>query len=860
MIAAIASAALLVAASLVVGQAVLVLSGLTRATLVAGPVGLAVLLVAAGLVAGWGGQGTVIAVVLGAVVVASGVVLVRFDGGSVARTRHDPAALAAAALAGICAAIPFIAAGHVGILGVGLVNDDMASHLLLADWIDERFRPEPVLIDQGYPLGPHALVAGIDELLVARSIDVFAGLVLAIPALTALVAYSVLDHLGRAVRVAASALVALPYMAAAYLAQEAFKEPIMALFVIVFALLLPAVHRPRNAVALGVLAAGTVYVYSFPGLAWLLGTALLWVAIGLWRLTDHRHLSERAAGARRRLHAIEGMAGARGRLHDNPEATGSSVQTGREPGDRRRKLRSMDARTVRSRDAERFRAATLPALAAAAVVLATLAVLALPDLGRILDFVDFRALHPDRANEGGLGNLPGELSPLEALGIWPASDFRLSAVAASAPAVVFYAGAALALAALVLAMPRWLQRKGPAIPAALATAALIYLLAVAFGTVYTSAKALAIAAPLITLIILGGLLTSPDEHRTVREAAGELRRRLRSMDARTVRSMDAERLRSVLPRGLPGYLPPLALAFGLAAAFSSFLILRQAPVAPEAHAAELAQIRPLVAGEKLLFLGRDNFILYELRGSKPFTHVRNFYDPYFVEPNFNLVRVGSKFDFDAVTASTLARFPYVLTTRAGYASGAPPGYRVIVRTDSYLLWEKRGSPIGREPAEIGAQPGRRHACPTPPPLMIGSFSEPPPVAAGAWSHAKIENGDPATVAIDLPPGPWRLSLQYDSTRPVTLTSPDVPGFAKTLPGNLDYRGSAPWWAAGKINAPDLLGDPPIRITATVEQPPLAGRLMGAHSVAHLGPIAATRPGDPVVGGECRDYVDWYIPR
>ncbi len=52
----------------------------------------------------------------------------------------------------------------------------------------------------------------------------------------------------------------------------------------------------------------------------------------------------------------------------------------------------------------------------------------------------------------------------------------------------------------------------------------------------------------------------------------------------------------------------------------------------------------------MLFLGRDNFVLYELRGSKPYTHVRNFYDPYFVEPNFELADVGSKFDFDSVTA------------------------------------------------------------------------------------------------------------------------------------------------------------------------------------------------------------------
>ena len=94
-------------------------------------------------------------------------------------------------------------------------------------------------------------------------------------------------------------------------------------------------------------------------------------------------------------------------------------------------------------------------------------------------------------------------------------------------------------------------------------------------------------------------------------------------------------------------------------------------MAPTEHADQLAQIRPLVAGEKLLFLGRDDFVLYELRGSKPFTHVRNFYDPYFVEPNFDLADVGSKFDFDSVTADTLARFPYVLTTSATYASQRP---------------------------------------------------------------------------------------------------------------------------------------------------------------------------------------------
>ncbi len=429
------------------------------------------------------------------------------------------------------------------------------------------------------------------------------------------------------------------------------------------------------------------------------------------------------------------------------------------------------------------------------------------------DFADFRALHPDRANDGGLGNLPGHLSPLKALGIWPTSDFRLSAAASNAPAVIFWAGGLFALVALALALPRWIRRHGVAIPAALLAAAVLYLLALALGTVYTSAKALSIAAPLVALVTLGGLL-------------GSRERGLRAIGA----------------------------LFALAAAASSFLILRQAPVAPTDHARELAAIRPLVEGEKLLFLGRDNFVLYELRGSKPYTHVRNFYDPYFVQPNFELANVGSKFDFDSVTAETLARFPYVLTTRAAYASGPPPGYEPVKTTESYVLWRKELTPLGRRPAESGPEPGREGGCGSRRPERASSFAMAPiAVTAGDWSRTTVENGESASVELELPAGAWDLSLQYDATRPVTLNA-DPPPFEATVPGNLDYRGTAPYWPAGRIEVP---GGQPVEITATVERPPPAGRLLGAHSVAHLGGIAATRA-QPARAG-CAGYVDWYVP-
>ena len=194
---------------------------------------------------------------------------------------HPALAVAAAGLAFLIASIPFIVNGRVGILGVGLVNDDMASHLLIADWLNTRVGHMPGLLEHGYPVGPHALAAGISEGLNTGLIEAFAGITLATPVLTALVAVEALRDLRPIPRVLAAAAVALPYLPAAYLAQGAFKEPMEALFLLSFALLLPRATTVRGALPLGVIAAGAVYTYSFPGLFWLLGTAAIYVAIAL---------------------------------------------------------------------------------------------------------------------------------------------------------------------------------------------------------------------------------------------------------------------------------------------------------------------------------------------------------------------------------------------------------------------------------------------------------------------------------------------------------------------------------------------------------------------------------------------------
>jgi hypothetical protein len=829
-LAAYGSLALLCAAAVIVGQAILSLCGRREFAWVSAPIGVAAILVASGIAIKLPGHATAVAIAV-AVLVAGGIAVLALRGGARGFGAALASGLPAAGLAVLIGSIPFIVNWRVGILGVGLVNDDMASHLLIADWLGTRVGDMPVLIHQGYPVGPHALAAGIDGGLGTGLIAAFAAITLTSAALTALVAVDALWPLRRWPRIVAAALVALPYLAAAYLAQEAFKEPMEALFVLSFAVLLPAARSPAGAIPLGVIAAGAVYAYSFPGLFWLAGTAVIWALVE-WSGAGHRI----------------GWAGAAG--------SGPATFSGMSSVSRRRDISSGRRSGYRR-----------PLLVMGAAFLVLL-VLTAPEWSRMVDFSHFRAFRHS-ALSSGLGNLRHQVSPLEALGIWPASDFRLSASDATAPVAAFYLGGLIAALALAVGLPRWIRRHGSAVPSALAAAIVIYVGARLFGTVYTSAKALAIAAPLITLISFGGLL-DPDRVGLGRGTSGAGPANIRSRDARTVRSMDAKRSLGAHPA--VSYRTLLALALGAGILLSSFLVLRQAPVAPREHAAELAELRPLVEGRDVLFLGRDNFLAYDLRGARPFTAVRNFYDPNYVKPDLRLANVFQKFDFDSVRPATLRRFRYVITTRAAYASGPPPGFRPLAATPTFQLWRRVG-PVGpRKTLPEGASPGALLHCGTPAGRRIKRsggvatlFARPPVVGANWSPSSTVDSGAPVRQTLRVAAGSWEVSLQYDATRTVHVTAP---GFTGTLPGNLDYRGSVPFYPVGRLR---LAKPGPVTFTVSVERPPLPGRLLGAKSEAHLGALAVSPGGasprpDPgederkaPLARACKRYVDWYRP-
>jgi hypothetical protein len=90
----------------------------------------------------------------------------------------------------------------------------------------------------GYPLGPHGLAVAVAALPGIGLGKAFTGQILAIGVLTGLTALAALANLGAARRALAAALVAVSYLGASYFAQGAFKELAEALFVLAFAVAL----------------------------------------------------------------------------------------------------------------------------------------------------------------------------------------------------------------------------------------------------------------------------------------------------------------------------------------------------------------------------------------------------------------------------------------------------------------------------------------------------------------------------------------------------------------------------------------------------------------------------------------------
>ncbi len=364
-----------------------------------------------------------------------------------ARAQHT---VALATVVGVLAiaCLPFVVNERTGVLGEGIYTNDQAAQLYWADWLASGSGPQPNAVRFGYPVGPQALVASISDGTGFDLVDVFNGLLIAIPALTALTALSLLAMLPPLRRGLAAALTGLPYLGASFLAQSGFKETAMALFVLALAATLTAARRrardqrhepppPRSVAAvLALLALGAVFTFSIPGAAWFA------LAIPPWLM-----LSFDTATRARGWTAARAWAGAH-----------------------------------------------LWVLVAASLVIAGIAALVLGPTGSFISRIG--------DVQESSGRLSSPVWPGEALGIWPEGDFRL--VRGEVDGALLATGfATLCLAAAAISL---IRRRDWALICVLGAAGGVYALARPFAEIHVEAKALAVLAPLAMLVTVGWLL------------------------------------------------------------------------------------------------------------------------------------------------------------------------------------------------------------------------------------------------------------------------------------------------------------------------------------------------------------------
>ena len=534
MIGTYAAVAAICVSSLAIGQAAILLCGGRRWSWLAPAVGLALLCAVC-----WGtvrlpGDGAVSAVAALVLTLAAIAYLWgRVEGTGEALSAGWPVAL----IALLAASLPFAAEGHFGILGTSF-NPDMSQHLLTADRLAEGHSSQ--LLNQGYPLGPHAIVVALNKGLGVGLVQGFSGLTVAVvvlASLTALAAFADLPFIPRAV---GALLVGFAYVVASYFAQGAFKETMQALFFLAFVLALREAGRgwsglPLRFVPAALIAVGSVYTYSFPGLIWLGGAAVLWLIAS-------------AVGGDDR--------------EDSPGRESPRSETG-------------------------------PAARELGLALLAFAVLIAPEIGRMVDFHSFETFDP---NGPGLGNLFGQISPFEALGIWPSGDFRLAPGDGAVPALAYYLGIAFALALFIYGVI-WLWRhRDSAILAGLGAAALAYAAARVGGTPYTAAKAIEIGAPLVALTILLPVL-------------------------RAAMGVTVDIQRKVPPR----LLAAAGALFVVAAGVCSLLALANAPVGPTSYSSTLSDYRKVVGEGPTLVVASPQlleeehgvpYLSWELRGGR----------------------------------------------------------------------------------------------------------------------------------------------------------------------------------------------------------------------------------------------------
>ena len=453
MAATLISALVLCVSALFVGQAALRLCGAREWNWMAPMVGLSLLMLIATPALDLPGRATTMAIILGLLSVAAIV-------WCMASPAHRPpiAGLSAAVPTLGLALVPFLASGHSGIIGV-TIDNDMQAHMQFAEmYLSEAVENlKPAYYDL-YPLGPHAIAGTLARGLGVDVEHSFAGLTMALPILNG---WTVLALLRREAawwkKWIAAAVVAMPYLVAAYYGQGSFKEltetGLVFATVVFFAGAGPRLGRGRW-VPLALLVGGTVSVYSETGIAWPAVIGVIWLFV----VTAQRILRRGTAGI-----------------------------------------------VAEVRDA-------LPAIG---IGIGALIVVLLPQVDRIHNFIAANSgANGIIVPKDVLANLVGPLPGWEAFGVWHNMDYRLPQ--SSAFVDKLWIGIVIALvlfgAYRLIRGGRWL------LPLAALGSMVIWRVSIHSQSPYVVAKALVIASPLLLACAVLPLLDLiPDRVKLLRD-------------------------------------------------------------------------------------------------------------------------------------------------------------------------------------------------------------------------------------------------------------------------------------------------------------------------------------------------------
>ena len=260
--------------------------------------------------------------------------------------------------------------------------------------------------------------------------------------------------------------------------------------------------------------------------------------------------------------------------------------------------------------------------------------------------------------ESEIGNLIGPLDPLQALGIWPAGDFRVDPDGAVVTAVL------IALGLLAAALGLWAAWRRRAVALLLLASALLAALTIVLiGSPWVDGKALATVAPAaLSLAVAGAVAT----------------------------------LRLDRPTGVA-----LLVAIAGGVIWSNVLAYGSVDLAPRDQLGELEQI-----GEEFRGQGPALMTEYNPYGARHFLReldaegaselrVR----PVYLRDG-SMAEKGEAVDTDEVAWDSLLEYRTLVLRRSPVLSRPPSPYRLVWTGESYEVWQRPEAPAGFPPEHL----------------------------------------------------------------------------------------------------------------------------------------------------------------